>query len=128
MSTFPREQQSVAGGIFGTVIKMCTAVGLGISASIYNAESSTSIDSGGALQVGIKPYRSVWYFCVASAALGLLFVPFLTIKTQGHSETSSFESRDQPSPVLGEKEKPDIVDSDGDEDDNIDLPSKIVKE
>jgi hypothetical protein len=86
MSSLPPHQQSLAGGIFNTVTKICSAVGLGISASIYNAESSGTA----ALQTTIRPYQSVFWFCVASAALGLCFVPFLTIGTQGHeSKTSS---------------------------------------
>jgi len=81
MSSLPPTQQSLAGGIFNTVTKVCSAVGLGISASIYNAESTSSA----ALQTSLRPYRMVFWFCVASSAAGLLFVPFLTIGTQGHS-------------------------------------------
>jgi hypothetical protein len=85
MSSLPPHQQSLAGGIFNTVTKICSAIGLGISASIYNAESSGTA----ALQTTIKPYRSVFLFCVASAGLGLCFVPFLTIETQGHESKAS---------------------------------------
>jgi hypothetical protein len=85
MSSLPPHQQSLAGGIFNTVTKICSAVGLGISASIYNAESSGTA----ALQTTIKPYQSVFWFCVASAGLGLCFVPFLTIGTQGHESKAS---------------------------------------
>ena len=95
MSSLPPAQQSLAGGIFNTVTKVCSAVGLGISASIYNAESSKSSNSGGALQTGIRPYKMVFWFCVASAGFGLMFVPFLSIKTQGHSETSSVVGLDE---------------------------------
>ncbi len=34
----------------------------------------------------------VFWFCVASAGMGLLFVPFLTIGTQGHSKRPSTTS------------------------------------
>jgi hypothetical protein len=85
MSSLPHHQQSLAGGIFNTVTKICSAVGLGISASIYSAESSGT----DAFQTNIKPYRSVFWFCVASAGLGLCFVPFLTIGTQGHEINAS---------------------------------------
>lgn len=81
MSSLPPGQQSLAGGIFNTVTKVCSAVGLGISASIYNAESTGTA----ALQTTIRPYNMVFWFCVASAGAGLLFVPFLTIGTQGHT-------------------------------------------
>jgi hypothetical protein len=82
MSSLPPDQQSLAGGIFNTVTKICGAVGLGISASLYNAEST----GHAALQTTVRPYRMVFWFCLASAALGLCCVPFLTIGTQGHSE------------------------------------------
>lgn len=86
MSSLPPNQQSLAGGIFNTVTKICSAVGLGISASVYNAES-TGME---ALQTTLRPYSMVFWFCVASAAASLFFVPFLTIGTQGHeSEVSS---------------------------------------
>lgn len=81
MSALPPKQQSLAGGIFNTVTKVCSAVGLGISASIYNAESTSTA----ALQTTLRPYTSVFWFCSAAAGVGLLFVPFLTIVTQGHT-------------------------------------------
>lgn len=33
----------------------------------------------------IPPYSMVFWFCVASARAGLLFIPFLTIRTQGYT-------------------------------------------
>lgn len=106
MSSMPPEQQSLAGGVFNTVLKICTAIGLGISASIYNAESSTTSNSGGALQTGVKPYRSVFIFCAGSAALGLMFVPFLTIKMQGDSKASSVSAPDDASISVKTDTKP----------------------
>jgi hypothetical protein len=85
MSSLPPAQQSLAGGLFNTVIKLCSAIGLGISASIYNAESIGTA----ALQTTLRPYNMVFWFCSASAAIGLLFVPFLTIGTQGHTAGTS---------------------------------------
>lgn len=85
MSSLPPAQQSLAGGIFNTVTKVCSAIGLGISASIYNAESTSSA----ALQTNIRPYTMIFWFSTASAGLGLCFVPFLTIKTQGDSSVES---------------------------------------
>jgi hypothetical protein len=92
MSSLPPAQQSLAGGIFNTVTKVCSAVGLGISASIYNAESTGKA----ALQTTIRPYNMVFWFCVASAGTGLLFVPFLTIGTQGHTTEHTVASLDSP--------------------------------
>lgn len=90
MSSLPPHQQSLAGGIFNTVIKICSAVGLGISASIYNAESTGTA----ALQTTLRPYNMVFWFCVASSGMSLFFVPFLTIGTQGHSAATSVMSLD----------------------------------
>lgn len=87
MSSLPPAQQSLAGSIFSTVTKMCSAIGLGISASIYNAESSGTA----ALQTTVRPYKMAFLFCTVSAAMGLLCVPFLTIGTQGHHEKDSPE-------------------------------------
>lgn len=84
MSSLPPAQQSVAGGIFNTVMKICSAVGLGISSSIYSAES----DGQEALQTAFRPYRMVFWFGVAVSAAALLFVPWLGIGTQGHKEES----------------------------------------
>jgi hypothetical protein len=85
MSSLPPNQQSLAGGIFNTVTKLCSAIGLGISASIYNAESTGKA----ALQTTIKPYQSLFWFCVAVSGFSLCFVPFLTIGTQGQESKAS---------------------------------------
>lgn len=82
MSSLPPAQQSVAGGIFNTVMKICSAVGLGISSSIYSAES----DGKAALQTAFRPYKIVFWFGVAVSASALIFVPWLSIRTQGHKE------------------------------------------
>lgn len=85
MSSLPPEKQSLGGGIFNTVTKICGTVGLAISASVYNAESTSSA----ALQTSSRPYNMAFWFCAASAGLGICFVPFLTIGTQGHSTKES---------------------------------------
>jgi hypothetical protein len=105
MSSLPPKQQSLAGGIFNTVSKICGAVGLGISASVYNAEST----SAAALQTSTRPYIMVFWFCAASAGVGMLFVPFLTIGTQGHSvkDTPAESSGDvTPSNAVSDVEIP----------------------
>lgn len=81
VSSFTPEKQSLAGGIFNTVVKICGAVGLGISSSIYSSESTGHV----ALQTSTRPYSMVFWFCFASSAFGLCLVPFLTIGTQGHA-------------------------------------------
>ncbi|CZR60320.1 related to transporter (major facilitator superfamily) [Phialocephala subalpina] len=101
MSSLPPHQQSLAGGIFNTVTKICSAIGLGISASIYNAESTGTE----ALQTTIRPYKMVFWFCVASAGLSLAFVPFLTIGTQGQSKGTSLVSLEKEKKGVEGEEK-----------------------
>jgi hypothetical protein len=100
MSSLLPNQQSLAGGIFGTVTKICSAIGLGISASIYNAESSGKA----ALQTTIKPYQSVFWFCVATASLGLCVVPFLTIGTQGNKSKASSVTKVEDEKLAGNED------------------------
>ncbi|KAG9246350.1 major facilitator superfamily protein [Calycina marina] len=85
MSSLPPAQQSLAGGIFNTVTKIWTAVGLGITSSIYQAESIGTL----AIQTDAKPYFMAFWFCVASAGAGCFVVPFLTIGTQGNGTGTS---------------------------------------
>jgi hypothetical protein len=79
------ERQALTGGIFPTISKIFGAVGVGITGSIYTATST----GAAALQTDIRPYRMVFWFCVASTCVGLLFVPFLTVGTQGHNVKDS---------------------------------------
>jgi len=97
MSSLPPHQQSIAGGIFTTVTKLCSAVGLGISASIYNAESTSS----DALQTSLRPYHMVFWFCCAAAAAGVCFVPFLSIKTQGGKREDGLDGASESEGSLG---------------------------
>lgn len=85
MSSLPPNKQSLAGGIFNTVTKMGSVIGLGVSTSIFNAESRGTSP----LPATVRPYQLVFWFCVASAALGFCCVPFLTMGTQGGENTVS---------------------------------------
>lgn len=79
MSSLPSTQQSVAGGVFNTLGKMCVTIGLGIGGSVY---ASTS-EGGDALQHIHRPYSLVFWFATAAAGASMLFVPFLSIGKQG---------------------------------------------
>ncbi|MCJ1226757.1 hypothetical protein MMC12_003410 [Toensbergia leucococca] len=79
MSSLPRHQQSSAGGVFNTVVKLCVTIGLGIATAVFNSVSS---NSSGA-EYSLKPYRSVFWFSCASAGVSVLLVPFLKIGKQG---------------------------------------------
>lgn len=80
MSSLPSAEQSVAGGIFNTISKLCNNLGLGIATSVYASMSSRLGDDGSA----IEPYLSVYWYAAACAGASLLMVPFLKLGTQGH--------------------------------------------
>lgn len=79
MSSLPPSQQSIAGGIFNTVSKLCNNLGLGIATSVNSAVANQMTASTPA----IRPYLAVYWFAAAAAGLSLFMVPFLTLGTQG---------------------------------------------
>lgn len=88
MSSLPPSQQSIAGGIFNTVNKLCNNLGLGISTSVYNSVAAQMT----ADTPRIRPYLSVYWFAAAAAGLSLVFVPFLTLGMQGGDDPVSKKS------------------------------------
>ncbi|KAH8703302.1 putative MFS multidrug transporter [Talaromyces proteolyticus] len=83
MSSLPPSDQSLAGGIFNTVSKICGNISLGITTAVYN-----SVRNEGSL-TPIKPYLATYWFAAASAGLGVLLVPFLKLGTQGGGEKTA---------------------------------------
>jgi hypothetical protein len=81
MSTLPPSQQSIAGGIFNTVNKLCNNLGLGIATSVQ----SSVVHQMTASSPAIRPYLSVFWFAAAVAGVSILMVPFLTIDKQGNA-------------------------------------------
>lgn len=79
MSSLPPNQQSIAGGIFNTVSKLCNNLGLGIATSVH----SSVVNRMTASTPAIKPYLAVYWFAAACAGLSVFMVPFLTLGTQG---------------------------------------------
>ncbi|KAK5801151.1 hypothetical protein VI817_003363 [Penicillium citrinum] len=79
MSSLPPSQQSIAGGIFNTVSKLCNNLGLGIATSVNSAVAHKMTPSTPA----IRPYLATYWFAAAAAGISLFMVPFLTIGTQG---------------------------------------------
>lgn len=89
MSSLPAEQQSVAGGIFQTVTKLCVTIGMGISTAIFDAVQARGVaDSGYFKDDPIEPYAATLLYCAGVAALGVPLCAFLRIKTQGHTGKS----------------------------------------
>lgn len=88
MSSLPPNQQSIAGGIFNTVSKLCNNLGLGIATSVSSSIAGEMTASTSA----IRPYLAVYWFAAACAGLSVFMVPFLTLGTQG-GDTSSNDER-----------------------------------
>ncbi|OQN98188.1 hypothetical protein B0A48_15464 [Cryoendolithus antarcticus] len=82
MSSLPREQQSVAGGILQTVSRLAQTVGFGITTSIFNSvqQKPRMVKY---YDLATQPYAATFYFSMACAVMSLGLVPFLTLKTQG---------------------------------------------
>ncbi|KEF61443.1 uncharacterized protein A1O9_03009 [Exophiala aquamarina CBS 119918] len=76
MSSLPSDQQSVAGGLFNTVIRLAATVGIGIQTSIYNS-------AGGEENNRWRPYQATFWVSLVGGVLALGFAPFLTIGRQG---------------------------------------------
>jgi hypothetical protein len=85
MSSLPPSQQSIAGGIFNTVNKLCNNLGLGIATSIESSIANRMTASTPAVQ----PYLSVYWFAAAAAGLSLVMIPFLKLGTQGNAAPES---------------------------------------
>ena len=92
MSSLPKEQQSVAGGIFQTVTRLTMTVGYGVATAVFNTVSKHSnLGSYYKGDTETQPYAATFWFSTACAGLSLLLVPFLTIGTQGGKEKDKAE-------------------------------------
>jgi MFS family permease len=82
MSSMPASQQSLAGGIFQAVTKLCVAVGFGIATVVYDAAELHPYLSN-YWDEPTRPFAAVFWTSFAFSALSIALVPFLTIGTQG---------------------------------------------
>jgi MFS family permease len=117
MSSLSKEQQSVAGGLFQMVTRLCVTVGMGISTAIFDGVVNHPAKSGSDAGTQEEPYAATFWFAMAASGLSIFFVPFLSIKTQGHAKKAEvdqekrFGSEDagsaaeQPTVLLDEKDK-----------------------
>jgi hypothetical protein len=110
MSSLPKHQQSVAGGIFNTAAKLALSIGLGITTAIFDGltyadPSAPSTDTTGLSDAQIiRPYHAVWWFGTASAGCSLLIVWGLKLGTQGGIPIDT-----SPEVDFGLKEKSDAM-------------------
>jgi nitrate/nitrite transporter NarK len=91
MSAMPREQQSVAGGLFNTITRLSATVGLGVQTSVYNSLGGSAFGSGAQLY---RPYQSTFWVSLAGAVLALFLVPFVTIERQGGKTEKTLSSQE----------------------------------
>lgn len=81
MQSLPSHQQALAGGIFNTLIRLSGSVSMGITTAVY---TSVAISPAGLANPMLK-YSRAWLTSVAISAVGILFLPFIRVGTQGNS-------------------------------------------
>ncbi|KAF1961337.1 hypothetical protein CC80DRAFT_488635 [Byssothecium circinans] len=85
LSSMPTNKQSIAGSLFQTLTRLCSAVGYGIATAIFDSVQRNPTSSGYYAGNAAEPYAAAFWFSTGSAVVGLAFVPFLRIGTQGHA-------------------------------------------
>lgn len=86
MSSLPPAQQSIAGGIFQTVTRLCMTIGFGICTALFNAvQKSPSLASYWDLET--QPFTATFWFATACSVVSIGLVPFLTLTTQGGKDS-----------------------------------------
>ncbi|KAK3935976.1 aminotriazole resistance [Diplogelasinospora grovesii] len=86
VSSLPKSQQSIASSVFQTTIKLAVTIGLGVFAAIFTSVSDNPTTTGYYAHDPFEPYAALFWFATALSFVSLCLVPFLRIKTQGHSE------------------------------------------
>ncbi|KAL4866051.1 hypothetical protein BDV12DRAFT_187674 [Aspergillus spectabilis] len=84
MSSLPREQQSLAGGILSAVNKLLSNIALSISTAVYYAGTNAAQSDENEL----AGYRAAFWMLVAIAGVNLLLVPFLKIEKKVMEDTT----------------------------------------
>lgn len=80
----PVNKQSIAGSLFQTLTRLCTAVSFGIATAIFNNVQKNPSQSGYYAGNPVEPFAAVFWFSAACSFIGVILVPFLRITTQGH--------------------------------------------
>jgi hypothetical protein len=81
MSSLPKGQQSVAGGMFNTITRLVTSVGLAVQTAVYSGSGGTS---AGPNSLRYRPYQATVWVALAGTCVGLALTPWLTLGRQGH--------------------------------------------
>ncbi|EMD87455.1 hypothetical protein COCHEDRAFT_1145117 [Bipolaris maydis C5] len=85
LSSMPLDKQSIAGSLFQTISRLCSAVSFGIVTAIFDAVQKSPAKSGYYANNAAEPYAFAFWFAAAVAFLSMLLFPFLRIGTQGHT-------------------------------------------
>jgi hypothetical protein len=84
LSSMPANKQSIAGSLLQTLTRLCTAIAYGIATAIFDTVDNSPSKSGYYANNVAEPFAAVFWFAAGTAFIGVLFVPFLRITTQGH--------------------------------------------
>ncbi|KAL6708338.1 hypothetical protein ACN47E_003262 [Coniothyrium glycines] len=84
LSSMPINKQSIAGSLFQTLTRLCTAVSFGIATAIFDAIQKQPPTSGYYANNPMAPFAGVFWFSAGVSLPGLVLVPLLRITTQGH--------------------------------------------
>jgi hypothetical protein len=99
LSSMPPNRQSIAGSLFQTLTRLCIALGYAIATAIFNGVQNKPATSGYYANNAVEPYAATWWFAAATAGIGVLFVPWLRIQTQGHAGDKGRAERKTPHPA-----------------------------
>ncbi|KAH9882882.1 hypothetical protein J1614_000248 [Plenodomus biglobosus] len=117
LSSMPTNKQSIAGSLFQTLTRLCTAIAYGIATAIFDAVQKNPATSGYYANNAVEPFAAVFWFAAGVAVPGIILTPFLRITTQGHkgdtgrvkqmptSDLGLEDGHDGVSQDEGEKEK-----------------------
>jgi hypothetical protein len=116
MQSLPSHQQSLAGGIFNTLIRLGSTVALGISTAVYGSAPATSQG----LDDHMLRFQRAFQVSVGLAAASIIFLPFLRLGTQGNTVPMEEEAQDQPSsePIMSSESEMDKGKKPADEKEN----------
>lgn len=84
LSSMPANKQSIAGSLFQTLTRLCTAVSYGVATAVFDAVENSPSASGYYANNAVEPFAAVFWFAAGCSAIGIVLVPFLRIGTQGH--------------------------------------------
>jgi MFS family permease len=99
MSSLPPAQQSIAGGIFQTVTRLCMTVAFGVTTALFNAvQQNPTMPAYWDRET--QPFTATFWFALACSVVSVVLVPFLTLTTQGGKVKTVDGSSSPPTGVV----------------------------